>query len=105
MITAQMDWFNAIRDVLTRNDNADVVDNDQNKDERQDVEVQVVNGNVQQISSAAMEDPVPCDVVDNNRIQDEQQDAEAQVVDDNVQHTRNAATEDPLPADLRADKN
>jgi hypothetical protein len=71
MITAPTDCFNAIHGVLAKNDNADVVDNDKNQDERQDAEVQVVNDNMQQTSNTTTEDPLPCDVVDNNRTQDE----------------------------------
>jgi 4-aminobutyrate aminotransferase-like enzyme len=57
MITAQMDCFNAIHNVLTGNDNGDVVDNYKNQAKRLDAEAQVVNYNVQQTSNAAMKDP------------------------------------------------
>jgi hypothetical protein len=71
MITVQTDCFNAICDVLSDNDNGDVVDNDQNQSKQHDAEAQVVNDNMQQASNAATEDPLPRDVVDNNN-QDEQ---------------------------------
>jgi hypothetical protein len=57
MITGQMDCFNAIRNVLTGNDNGDVVDNYKNQAKRLDAEAQVVNYNVQQTSNAEMKDP------------------------------------------------
>jgi hypothetical protein len=57
MITVQMDCFNAIHNVLTGNDNGDVVDNYKNQAKRLDAEAQVVNYNVQQTSNAAMKDP------------------------------------------------
>jgi hypothetical protein len=61
MITMQMTCFNTICDVLTGNNNSDVVGNDQNQEEQWDAEAQVVNDNVQQTSNAAMEAPLPAD--------------------------------------------
>jgi hypothetical protein len=52
-----MDCFNAIHNVLTGNDNGDVVDNYKNQAKWLDAEAQVINYNVQQTSNAAMKDP------------------------------------------------
>jgi hypothetical protein len=102
IITVQTDCFNAIHDVLTDNDNSDVVDNNKNQDEQHDVEAQVVNDNVQQTSNASTEDSLLADlradngdVVDNNKNQDEQPDAKAQVVNNNVQQISKATIEAP----------
>jgi hypothetical protein len=102
IITVQMDCFNAIHDVLTGNDNSDVVDNNKNQDKQHDVEAQVVNDNVQQTSNASTEDSLLADlradngdVVDNNKNQDEQPDAKAQVVNNNVQQISKVTIEAP----------
>jgi hypothetical protein len=60
-ITVQKDCFNVICDVLSGNDNGDVVGNNTNQDHQQDVEAQVVNDNVQQTSNTEME--VPCQMI------------------------------------------
>jgi hypothetical protein len=60
-ITAQKDCFNVICNVLSGNDNGDVVGNDTNQDDQQDVEALVVNDNVQQTSNTKMN--VPCQMI------------------------------------------
>jgi hypothetical protein len=103
MITVQTGCFNAIRDVLARHDNGDVVANDKNHDEWQHVEAEAVDDNVQPPNNAATDAPLPRDQVDSNKNQDEQHHPVAQQVDDTVQQTTNAATEDPLLDDPRTD--
>jgi hypothetical protein len=60
MVTVHTDCVNAICDVLSKNDNGDMANNDNTHDEGMYAEAQVVHDNVEQTTNAEMD-------VDNNR--------------------------------------
>jgi hypothetical protein len=84
MITVHTQCVNAIHDVMSGHDNADMDDNDNIRDEGKDADAQVVHDNVQQTTNEATEAPPQRDQVYNNSNQDEQEVPDARHADDRV---------------------